>query len=302
MNQTDPLKIQLPLVAVALSVVGFSLKSILIKLSYADGISSEQLILLRMSLSAPLFIAALAIALYKNTSRIKLFDMLGIFIASLLYYLSSVTDMLGLQYVGVAMERSILFTFPIFTILFSSIIYKTIPSASTIKSTVIAYLGVFLSFVSNSSHMAHSNYGLGIFLIFISAVSYAAYFVCSEKALKTQGSIKFNSFVMILSSLYAILQYVLSQGEVITKISSIEQLRFPLLLSVFSTVLPSFFMAYGIKKTSASFVSLINNAGPFLTLLFGLFVLDEQVSAFDLIGMGLVVSGIYFTKPTRRTS
>jgi len=65
-----------------------------------------------------------------------------------------------------------------------------------------------------------------------------------------------------------------------------------LVLSVFSTVLPLWLMAEGLKRIGANQVSLVACIGPVSTIALAHFFLGEPVSAPQIAGAALVLGGI----------
>ena len=103
-----------PLCAV-LGVLGFSFKAILIKLAYAAApVDPVSLMTLRMLYAAPFYIAIAwwsghsprAATITRRDARLLV--VLG-FVG---YYLSSLLDFIGLQYVTASLERLVLFLYP----------------------------------------------------------------------------------------------------------------------------------------------------------------------------------------------
>ena len=111
-----------PLLAV-LGVLGFSFKAILIKLAYAWApIDPVTLMTLRMLYSAPFFVG---IAWWSGrapgAARIGARDarlLLGLGFVG--YYLASLLDFIGLQYVTASLERLVLFLYPTIVVLLSA--------------------------------------------------------------------------------------------------------------------------------------------------------------------------------------
>ncbi len=121
---------QISLTGFAVTLAGaifFSTKAIFVKLSFhATHVDALTLLSLRMLFSLPFY---LAIGFYagqkegkpKITARQWFFIFLmGIFG----YYLSSLFDFIGLQYVSAGLERLILFLYPTFAVLINTFWFK----------------------------------------------------------------------------------------------------------------------------------------------------------------------------------
>jgi uncharacterized membrane protein len=112
-----------PLLAV-LGVLGFSFKAILIKLAYAAApVDPVTLLTLRMLYSAPFFVAlAWWAGRAKGAAPIAPRDFrLLLALGFIGYYLSSLLDFLGLQYITASLERLVLFLYPTIVVVLSAI-------------------------------------------------------------------------------------------------------------------------------------------------------------------------------------
>ncbi|WP_440616048.1 DMT family transporter [Cysteiniphilum sp. 6C5] len=283
---------------VLISVVGFSIKSIFIKLAYSYNVQPVTLLTLRMCLSIPLFmLVILFIGFYSKIKlgETKLVSLKLIIIASLCYYLTTLTDMYGLFYVSVMVERMILFTFPCFVVFFSIMFFKKTYSKMVITPFAISYSGLAIYFFANSGvGDGMSNDLVGVLLIFGSAIFYAVYFIVCEKSLKKTNPILFNSWSMLFAGFYALMQYFSSYNQVGLLLEQTWQVYIlALFMAVFSTVIPSIFMVLGMKRIGVVPSALMNNLGPIITLVISVVILDDSISYMELIGILLVIFGIY---------
>ena len=65
-----------------------------------------------------------------------------------------------------------------------------------------------------------------------------------------------------------------------------------ILLAVIATVIPSFFLASGIKKIGSNNVAIISSIGPVSTILQAHFILGEKMFLEQVIGTILVIIGV----------
>ncbi|HMR58089.1 MAG TPA: DMT family transporter, partial [Cyclobacteriaceae bacterium] len=110
-----------------LGAICFSTKAIFVKLAYRETeVDAISLLALRMIFSLPFFVIAAAISSSKQTNvRFTAKQWLGVALVGCLgYYISSLLDFLGLQYVTAGIERLILFIYPTLVLLMSAIIFK----------------------------------------------------------------------------------------------------------------------------------------------------------------------------------
>ena len=175
-----------------LGAVCFSTKAIFVKLAYRDtSIDSVTLLALRMIFSLPFFVvSAYASSSQEHNVRFtgKQWIMVAV-IGCLGYYVSSLLDFLGLQYISAGTERLILFIYPTLVLIMSSIFFKIKISLIQWLAVGITYVGLALAFFGEldlgSTHTA--DFFLGSILIFVCAITYAAYIVRLPIITEEQG-------------------------------------------------------------------------------------------------------------------
>lgn len=283
-------KKEFAIVAILLGVLGFSLKSIFIKLAYADGIDALTLMGFRMGLSLPFFI--LAYWLFRQKGERVKGSHLRVVACAALYYISSLTDIMGLSHVSVNIERIILFTIPIFVLILSFFFLKKSYRKGIYVAAFISWVGVAISFVSKGLDGDVSL--LGVMLVIVSSAMYAGYMIISGIEMKHQSVLAFNAQVMTLSCLFSLIPVIYQTQGDLTTLTLSGRWTWPLCLALFSTVLPSFFMMYGMKRCGAMVSATFNNVGPFVTMFAGFMILHEDIALFDVIGMVVVLGSIYY--------
>jgi len=274
-------------------VLAFSVRPILIKLSYAaHPISPNTLLFLRMTLSLPFFLA-IAWWLRGREPRLTPRDWLNVgglgFVG---YYGASFLDFLGLQYVGAGVGRLILFLFPTLVLLLSFLFLQKKPTGRELAALVVSYAGIALVV---STHIAPTTEGrlflFGALLIFSGALLYAVYLVAGSQVVKRVGSMRFTAYSMAISSLPAILQFVLLE-----KTSALELPRevwlYAIVLATFSTVLPVFLQAEALKRIGANHFAIIGAVGPVSVAVTSAAGLDEPFTWVQAVGGLLVILGV----------
>lgn len=77
-------------------------------------------------------------------ARILLLGMFG-------YYLSSLFDFYGLEYISAGLERLILFTYPTLILLFQVVIFRERPSRRTLLAMGVCYMGLGVALLHDIS-------------------------------------------------------------------------------------------------------------------------------------------------------
>jgi drug/metabolite transporter (DMT)-like permease len=274
-------------------VLAFSLRPILIKLSYAAyPVSPTTLLFLRMLLSLPFF-AAVAFFLRREEPRLTLRDWMAIVGLGLVgYYAASFLDFLGLQYIGAGVGRLILFLYPTLVLLLSFLFLHKRPGGRELAALVLSYAGIALV-VSNqvSARGEGKLFLLGVLLVFASALCYAVYLVAGSQVVKRVGSMRFTAYTMVVATVPAVLQFFLFEP--------VSALRLPgavwgyaIVLATFSTVLPVFLQSEALKRIGATHFALIGAAGPVSVAATSALGLDEPFTWLQAAGGALVIFGV----------
>ena len=292
-----------PLFAVA-GVLGFSFKAILIKLAYAWApVDPVALLTLRMLYSAPFFVA---IAWWSGRSKsakpISMRDWrLLLALGFVGYYLSSLLDFLGLQYVTASLERLVLFLYPTIVLLLSALFLSQRVTRRAAAALVLSYTGIALAVWHDVRITGDpSSIALGSALVFGGAFGYAIYLVAAGGIIARLGSSRFIAWAMLASAFFVLLQFALTRP--------LSALRLPLsvqaitvAMAMFCTVLPTWMIAEAVRRIGASTSSLIGSLGPLFTIGFGALLLDEPVNLLQVVGVVLVLSGVVLVSRAPRS-
>lgn len=274
-------------------MLAFSLRPILIKLSYAaHPVSPTTLLFLRMTLSLPFF-AAVAFFLIGKEPRITARDWAAIAGLGLIgYYAASFLDFIGLQYVGAGVGRLILFLYPTLVLLLSFLFLGRRPARRELAALVMSYAGIALV-VSNQVAAGEQGrlFALGALLVFASALCYAVYLVAGSEMVKRVGSMRFTAYSMVVSTVPAVLQFfVLEPLSALALPAAVW--GYAVVLATVSTVLPLFLQAEALKRIGATHFALIGAVGPVSVAVTSALGLDEPFTWLQAAGGALVIFGV----------
>jgi drug/metabolite transporter (DMT)-like permease len=276
-----------------LGVLGFSFKAILIKLAYRWApVDPVALLTLRMLYSAPFFVA-LAWWSGRGAQRIEPRDLrLLIGLGFIGYYLSSLLDFLGLQYVTASLERLVLFLYPTIVVVLSAIFFAHPITRRAAAALALSYAGITLAVWHDVRITGDPGaIALGAALVFGSAIGYAIYLVGSGGIIGRLGSSRFISWAMLASTVFITLQFALTRPMSALQVPvSVHGLAFA--MAVFCTVLPTWMIAESIRRMGASTASLVGSLGPVFTIGFGALLLGEAINLLQIIGVILVLAGV----------
>ena len=274
-----------------IAAVGFSAKSILIKLAYLDHVDAITLLALRMVFSVPFFVAVAIWVNRRHSVPLKQQDWFAVIALGLLgYYLSSYLDFLGLQYISAGLERLILFLYPTMTVILSALIYKRAIGRKVIAAMALSYAGILLVFLHDVG-MSQGSVLLGASLVFASTLSYSAYLVGAGHAIARIGATRFTAYAMVVASAASLLQFGVTHPLSALDLP-LRVYELSIAMAIFSTVLPVFLLSYAIKRIGSGNSSLIGSAGPVVTIALAYVFLNEGVSLLQIAGSSLVLAGV----------
>jgi drug/metabolite transporter (DMT)-like permease len=276
-----------------LGVLGFSFKAILIKLAYRVAPPDPvTLLTLRLLYAAPFFVL-MAWWSGRGAPRISPRDARGIVALGFIgYYLSSLLDFLGLQYVTASLERLVLFLYPTIVVVLSAIFLKQRITRSALAALALSYAGITLAVWHDMRIGGDAGpIVLGSALVFASAVGYAVYLVGAGGIIARLGSSRFIAWAMLASALCIALQFVLTR-PLSALAAPVPVQLLALAMAIFCTVLPTWMIAESIRLIGASTASLVGSLGPIFTIGFGALMLGEAVNLLQLVGAALVLAGV----------
>jgi len=275
-----------------LAAIGFSAKAILVKLAYLEHVDAITLLALRMAFSVPFFIGVGIWARYRHATTLNTHDRLLVIGLGLIgYYLSSLLDFLGLQYISAGLERLILFLYPTMTVILSALIYKRIIGKSTLAAMMLCYAGIALVFMHDMGTKQEGRIALGASLVFLSTLSYSIYLVGAGHAIKRIGVVRFTAYAMIVASAAVLLQFMLTRPMTALVLPA-RVYVLSMAMAIFSTVLPVFMLSFAIRRIGPGSTSLIGSIGPVSTIVMAYFILHEDISLLQIGGSILVLAGV----------
>lgn len=273
----------------------FSTKAIIVKLAYQYDIDSASLLMLRMLFALPFFIVIAGLSIKKQPKALQSLEKpwLLVLMGIMGYYLASLFDLAGLQYVDAGLERIILFTYPTIVLLLSYFWLKEKITIQQVLAILITFIGIGIAFTGNVSIHDTNDTLKGTGLVLLAALTYAIYLVGSQKIVAQISSKLYNSLAMIIASFAILIHNSLINGWNLLNFAA-PVYAYAFLMSVLSTIIPSFMIVEGIRIIGAKKSSIIGTIGPICTIVLAAVFLGETVNATQWIGTLVVIGGILF--------
>lgn len=274
-----------------LAALGFSMKAIFVKLAYPYGVDAITLLALRMGFALPVFLW-IGLREHRVGASLSRGDWGKLFLLGCLgYYGASILDFWGLAFISAGLERLILFTYPTLTILIGVLFQGKPFSRREAVAVVLCYCGIGFAFVHDLGLAEARNVWIGGALVFASSISYALYLAGSAPMIARLGAMRFSALATLASAAVTLLHFA-GAHPLSAFVQPLPVYGWGLAMAIFATIIPVFAQSAAIRRIGAGRASLFAMVGPLLTIAFGWWLLDEQISSAQMLGAGLVLIGI----------
>lgn len=282
------------LLLAAFGAVLFSAKAILAKYQYRYGLDALDVLTLRMLFALPLFaLLGLRERLRGPGPRLssrQRWALLGIGLLG--YYLSSLLDFWGLEYVPVSLERLILFLNPTFVLLIGLLFFSRAVSRRQWLAVAVSYAGIALVLVENL-RIEGEQVLFGSLLVLGAAISYALYLAVSGELVKTLGTARLVVAAMSVSTAAVFVHYLLVRAPADLLQFAPEAYGWALANAFFCTFLPVTFTMAAVRRVGPATTAQLSVIGPVSLVFLGAWLLEEQITLLQLVGTAVVLGAVY---------
>lgn len=272
-------------VLVAASAITFSAKGIFAKLLYRYGIDPVTLLALRFAMALPLFWAAV---LFFPSERVSWKDAFYVALSGVLgLYLAALADFYGLLYIDASLERVILYAYPAFVVVWTSIFFKEPMTKRKLLSLALTYMG--LALVMKLFQGVERAEMIGAALVLFSAVIYSLSYIFTEVFSRKVSGVKMSAYATTAAAFAFLGSWGAKEGSL-----PVDSGAWWLLgaLALVSTFVPVLTINLGIKRIGASRAAIASFIGPVSTAILAWLVLGESLEPVQIAGMALVMAGV----------
>lgn len=277
----------------------FSTKAIFVKLAYHYDVDSSTLLLFRMLMALPFYVYMIYRDYGRSAQQWKMIKpryWWALVASSFLgYYLSSLLDFMGLQYIDASIERLILFIYPTIIALLSFIVFRERLRKLQTFALIVSYLGLVFVFGEHLSHISLSQtFWKGAILIFLCAITFAVFLVINQWVIPQFGARSFTSLSMTLACFFVIIHFLLEHHNHIKWPEAWQVYLYSLAMATLATIIPSYFVNTAIQQIGATRVGILSSVGPISTISLAYWLLDERLSSSQIIGAFFIIVGVSF--------
>lgn len=242
------------------------------------------------SLISTLFLLFFIVLFNKNWLKIELKDLVLFFLLGAICYCFTCSFYaFSIELNGASLSSMLLYTSPIWTIVFSLILFKNKVNFTQVLSLMGIIVGcVFITFSKIEIISVK-----GVLVGLLSGVLLASYNVVSKVLSKKYNALTITFYAFLFSSISS---FFLAKGwkvfgEIFTKPKSISYFIF---LSVFITAIPYLLYNFALKRISPEKASMISSSELIVSVLCGVILFKNTISFQEILGIIISMASIIF--------
>jgi len=204
--------------------------------------------------------------------------------------------------VPVSLERLILFLNPSFVLLMGLLLFGRPVRGRQWLAMLVGYAGVCLVMVENL-RIEGAHVTLGSLLVLGAALSYALYLSLSGELIEKLGTTRLVVAAMAVSTIAVLVHFMLLRP--VAELTTFPPAAYALAAAnaFFCTFLPVTFTMAAVRRIGAGITAQLSVLGPVSLLFLGAWLLDEPITALQLLGTAVVVVAVWvLTRPAPASS
>ncbi len=200
--------------------------------------------------------------------------------------LSNTLYFIAIPLTTVAVANILMYTSPIWILLFSVIVFREKVTFSKISSLVLAVVGCAFA-IGVIGGEKHAISPLGVVAGVLSGLFYGLYSIFGKIVLKKYDSITVILYTAIFAGLGSF--FIINIPETISYIAQTNTLPIIFLMAVIVSILPYTFYTIGLKNCKATRASILACVEPITSVLVGTFILGQPFTIYQFIGIMMIL-------------
>lgn len=242
-------------------------------------------------------VAAIVLVVYaickKKTLRLSSFDETWkVLLLSFLRALTSITLLIGYANIASGIASTINFMYPVIVALCMMIFYGEDRSWVNVVAIFLSIFGVYMMASGDGLVVEGGNTVLGLTCSLVSAFSFAAYYIIMKKTKADKiESVKFTTWIMMLSALYFIVGGLCVDGK-ITIVTDGKAWMNILGLGLWATMVSNFTGVKAIRRIGPTLTSILGALQPLTAVVLGAAFLDEHLGISSITGIAMILVAV----------
>ena len=214
-----------------------------------------------------------------------------VLIVSIFYGGTAIFLTASYNYLESGLGTTIHFLYPVFIALIMAVGFKEKLNWRMTIAIGMAILGV--ACLSGAIRGGYSLNTTGFILVMIATICYPIYIVSvnvSSTLMAIKGG-KLSFYVLLCASLWFLIN-VIMQGNGFSAIRGWDQWFNLIMLALVPTLIANFTLIYAIKSVGSTVTSILGCMEPLTAVLVGIFYFREQISAFQYLGIAIILVAV----------
>ena len=266
-----------------LSATGFGVMPIFAKYAYQTGINLTTLLFLRFLMATTIFFGYIFIKKIKaNVTGLQLASLF--LLGGVGYTLQAALYFSAVKYIPATMVALLLYTYPVFVAILSTIFEKEALTKQIIVSIGISFAGLVLVLGSSLGKINLVGMILGVGAGFV----YSGYIIIGNRVVQKLPNVIVTAYITLFAA-FSFLVSGLFTGNL--KFNINPEALLPILgIVIFSTVIAMFTFFCALENIGSTKASIISMFEPLVTCFFSAWLFSERFTWLQIIG-GLAVLG-----------
>ncbi|MFV0376772.1 MAG: DMT family transporter [Mangrovibacterium sp.] len=220
------------------------------------------------------------------------------FFEPFLYFMG---ESFGLKYVSPTVAAVIVATIPLFTPLAAYYFHNEKLSWANIAGLLISFAGVSLVVLDKSFTFTASP--IGVALEFLAVLSTIGYAIILKKLTHNYNGYTIISYQNFFGAFMFFPFWAIFEAEktFATPFHS-EAFGAIVKLAIFASILGFIFFTYSIRHLGINKSNMFINTMPVFVVIFSYFILDEEITPSKIIGIAIVIAGLFLAQLKRKKS
>ena len=259
---------------------------------YGEGMTTNCVLFYRFALAW--LIMTIVMLLRKENLKVSWREFGIVSILGILFIFSSLSLYRSFHFMPAGVASTILFTYPIMTVIIMALVYHEKASIYTLLSIGLATIGVMLLYWTGEGQTLNP---WGVVLVLISALSYAIYIVVVGKANLQCSSFKINWYVLLWCAI-GMLIYTWIGNNVnpdsmpLLFPQTVKAWFYVVWLAIIPGIAALVMMTYSSKYIGATPTAILGALEPLTAVIIGIFAFGEIFTGRLAVGIVLILSSV----------
>jgi drug/metabolite transporter (DMT)-like permease len=225
----------------------------------------------------------------------KLFLMLALF-EPFFYFLG---ESFGLTYVSATVCSVMISTIPVFATIGAWLIFREKLKTINYAGIIFSFIGVIVFILNSDGSISLNINGLG--LLSLAVISAVGYNLTLSRLVGTYSPVYIVNVQNIIGAILFLPLFLIFDFKQFVAIPLTFSMFKPVLeLAVFASCGAFILFAYSVKNMGITKANVFSNCIPVFTAVFSFFLLGERLSAQNIIGMMIVIAGLFMSQMNGR--